>query len=200
MATALAGWTPMVKHSSAMYMLPMPARLRWSSSAWPIGRRRLVAEVGEGALLVPVGAEQVGTEVGHQVGLLLPRHELDDAELEADGLASLDAEHESYLGVGTTPPLAVGVDVPRALHLEVGVDRPGALVVDAGEEVLAAGQRADDGALAEVDGGEGGHAEVGEGQPVTGEGAVELGCRAVDGVSLRHAASTPWVSPGSPPP
>ena len=31
------GWTPARKHSSAAYMLPMPARLRWSSSASPTG-------------------------------------------------------------------------------------------------------------------------------------------------------------------
>ena len=49
------------------------------------------------------------------------------------------------------------------------------VVVDAGEQVLAARQGADDRAAGEVDGGERGHAEVGDGQHVAGEGAVEAG-------------------------
>ena len=44
-------------------MLPMPARLRWSSSASPTGRSGSAVSRRSASLLVPVGAEQVGAEV-----------------------------------------------------------------------------------------------------------------------------------------
>ena len=68
--TGVAGWTPLVKQSSAMYMLPMPARLRWSSSACADRAVGLAAQPAQGLVLVPVGAEQVGTEVADEVGLV----------------------------------------------------------------------------------------------------------------------------------
>ena len=133
-------------------------------------------------------------EVGDECGLVVAGNDLDDAEGEPDGLAGLDAEHDAHLLRGTAPLLALGVDVPGALHLEVRVERPGAVRVDAGEQVLAPRQGADHGATGEVPGGIAGHPEVGDRQPVAGEGAVELGGSAPDGVTLRHAVSTPSAS------
>ena len=40
-----------------------PARLRWSSSASPIGALRVGEQPAQRLVLVPVGAEQVGAEV-----------------------------------------------------------------------------------------------------------------------------------------
>ena len=65
-------------------MVPMPARLRWSSSASPSGAVGVGEQPAHGLLLVPVGAEQVGAEVADDVVLPVARHQLDDAEREAD--------------------------------------------------------------------------------------------------------------------
>ena len=170
--TELAGCTPLVKQSSAMYMLPMPARLVWSSSASADRAVGLGAQPASASSSSQSGPSRSGPRWPDEIGLLSRGTQLDDAEREADRHASLDGEHHPSLVGGAAPPLP-GVDVPGALHLQVGVERPGRSVVDAGEQVLAARDRADDGAAGEVEGGVLRHAEVGGRQDVAGEGAVE---------------------------
>jgi len=60
--------------------------------------------------------------------------------------------------------------------------------VDAGEQVLAPRDGAGDGGPDQVGGRELGHPEVGDGQPLPGQDAVEHAGRPVDGVALRHGS------------
>ena len=96
-----------------------------------------------------------------EAGLLVARHQLDDAEAEADRHAPVDAEHHAHLVWPVAATARRRGRCARTLHLQVGVERPGALVVDAGEEVLAARERADDLAPVRSTVAKAGHAEVG---------------------------------------
>ena len=81
-------------------MLPIPARLRWSSSASPTGRVGLLAQPAQGLVLVPVGTEEVGPEVADDLVLVGGRDQLDDAQAEADGRDGARLEDHARLVAG----------------------------------------------------------------------------------------------------
>ena len=119
--------------------------------------------------------------------LVLARHQLDDAELEADGDLRRSVSRTTRAWCGRPPPaLARRVDVPGALHLQVGVQGPLLVVVDAGEQVLAARDGLDDRPAREV----GGRRWPGPGSRcarASGPRAlVQAPGGAADGVALRH--------------
>ncbi len=107
------------------------------------GRLGLAVQVGQRALLVPVGAEEVGAEVADDLVLVVAGDQLHDAEREPDGDGPGVGQHHAGVGGGPRPALARPHHLPAALHLEVGVQRPARVVLDPGEQVLAAGDGLD---------------------------------------------------------
>ena len=82
-------------------------------------------------------------------------------------------------------------DPPGALHLQVGVQgpaRPSGVGVDAGEQVLAAGDGLDDGAAGQVDGGDARHPEVGAASARGPTAPVQQPGRPPDRVALGHVS------------
>ena len=74
-------------------MLPIPARLRWSSRATPIGTSGAAQQPAFGLGRVPVRAQQVRAEVPHDGVLLVGPDHLQDAQGEPDGVGRGGAQH-----------------------------------------------------------------------------------------------------------
>ena len=136
-----SGCTPLVKHSSAVYMLPMPARLVWSSSASPTGRAgslrsRRRASASSQSPPSRSGPRWPTTSCSWERGIssTMPR------EKPTAARAAVRSTTRAWVA-GSSPLLVERVDVPAALHLEVRVQRPGLVVLDVGQQVLAARER-----------------------------------------------------------
>ncbi len=156
------------------------------------------AQPAQRLLLVPVGAEQVGTQVADRRVLLVPAEKLDDTEREAHCEPVVGAQHHTRL-VGGPPPAGAGVvEVPGPLHLQVGVQRD--RVADPGEQVLAARARAGHRPTGQIGGGQRRDPEVGRLEHPAGECLVEVSCGAPDGVALRHGSAAPSAWRRSRPP
>ena len=115
-----------------------PAIVRWSSSASPIGARRVVvAQPAQERRLVELGREDVRPE--HREAAVEARarlgQQLEHRPVELDDLARVGAQDEPGAAARAAPALAVAVRAPRAGHAQVRVDRQVAL--EAHEEVLA---------------------------------------------------------------
>ena len=141
--------------------------------------------------LVPVGPEQIGSEVADDFVLEERLDQLHDSETEAHRSGLTGLEQYAHLAHGTPPPLAHAVDLPDTLHLEVRVDREAG--VGASEEVLAARQGRGHRRATQVGGRMLGYPEVTACQHPSGQGSIQETCRPEDGVALRHASSVPWA-------
>ncbi len=176
----------------------MPARLRWSSRASPIGAVGLARRSAQRPRPRPSRA-RAGRGRGGRPGR--PRCSRGTSSTMPSGsrrpLRRSVSSTTRAVWAGPAPALARARDVPAALHLEVGVEGPGALVgVDPGEQVLAARDGLDDRARRRGRGGEarapGSRCAV---RPWPLRARSSARGRAVDGVALRHrnhAASAPW--------
>ena len=128
-----------------MYMLPMPARLRLVEQRLPrSGGRGRARSRRSASSSSQSGPSRSGPRWPTTSASCVRRHELDDAEARS-------RRRPAALGAAAPPgPASDGrrhfspaaVDVPGALHLQVRVEGPRLLVVDAGEQVLAARERA----------------------------------------------------------
>ena len=145
---------------------------------------------------VPVGAEQVGSEVVEPVGLLGCREHLDHAEVEADGHGGRRLDHDPGLPAGPAPPLPRPVHPPLPLHLEVRVQHE---VADAHQQVLAPAPHRVHRLAGEVDGRVRGDPQVARGDDLPGERRIEPACGLVDGVTFWHRTAAPSASRGSRP-
>ena len=159
----------------------MPARLRWSSRASPSGRSGSAVSRRTASCSSQSGPSRSGPRWPTTCVLVLAQHQLDDAELETRrrpcrrcrGRRGPGGRACSSAGRGRrparTPPSSDGCGASTRWSC-----------VDAGQQVLAARDRLDDGAAGQVGGGDGGHPEVG----------AHRAC----------APTAPWCSvPGRPP-
>ena len=133
-------------------MLPMPAIVRWSSSASPIGARRVVlAQPAQEALLVELAARgcpgRAARAGGRSACATRSAARAPGRRTGRPRRASVRSTSHARRG-GAAPALAVAVGAPGAGHAQVRVDREVAL--EAQEEVLAVGVDGRDRAAGEL--------------------------------------------------
>ena len=90
------GSMPASKHASTFHMLPIPATVRWSSTASPIARGVVLAQPPQVAVVVELGGEDVRAEgrdalVEARARL---RHQLEHGAVELHDLGVAAAQHE----------------------------------------------------------------------------------------------------------
>ena len=159
------------------------------------GRAGSLAQPASASSSSQSGPSRSGPRWPTEVVLAVAGDELDDAEREADrrrGRRCSSTTRAWWAGRRHRwPP---GVDPPGALHLEVGVQRPRRAVGPPSIRVSRCLPRetvSAHGGAGQVGGGELRHPEVGAGQHLPGQRAVEQPGGAVDGVALRHGAAVP---------
>ena len=132
------GSIPAAKQPSAFHRLPMPAIVRWSSSASPIGRvgsssrsrRRKRASSNSGARMSGPRPAMRWSKRVRDVG-----HQLEHRAVELDDLAAAARGSRARRGAPSAASGAASVARARAGHAQVRVDRQVAL--EAQEQVLA---------------------------------------------------------------
>jgi hypothetical protein len=140
---------------------------------------------------IPIGSEQVWTQVPHR-GLLrrCPKH-LDNAQAEANAYPFARRQDEADLKTRAPPRPARAIDVPRTVHLEMSVH--GDALLGADQQVLASGHHLQDHAAGEIDRGIRGYSEIAGHQDLVGQDFVQpVGC-APDGVALGHVSQSAGV-------
>ncbi len=156
---------------------------RWSSRARPIARSGSRARLARCDVRVPVGPQDVGTEVPHDLVLPLAGYDFEFAQQEPDGHDTGNAEHRPRLPGRAAPACPVAVDVPRSLHLEVAVDRE---FTDAVQQVFAAAHHGLHPLAREVDGRESGNPDVAAVENAARQRGIHRARGSVDGVALGH--------------
>ena len=171
-ATGVNGWTPVVKQSSAFVHVADAgeAALVEQGLADRRGRAR-PAGWRTASLLVPVGAEQVGAEVADERA---PRRRggaarRSPSEKPTATASSVSSTTRAWCArvVASAGRVRSTCQAPSIFRWVCSVQRS-VVPVDAGQQVLAAGDGLEDGAAGQVGGGELGDPEVGGGEHLAG--------------------------------
>jgi hypothetical protein len=158
------------------------------------GSLRVAPKVGQGGGQIPVGTEQIRAEMPDERAFVRRGHEIQHAEAGADAgpLGGAEDSPDAVLAQLADRDLVGPRHPPLAVHAQVAVQRH--TRVQPLQHVLAAGYHLGGGGAAQVDGGQGGPAQVADRHDVPGQRLVQSVGGAPHGVALRHGGppTTSW--------
>ena len=135
---------------------------------------------------VPVGPEQIGSEMAHDGVFSGRRNELDHRKPVSDDIMIIGAEYGTdFIGRSAAPTPPAKVDLPDTIHPEVCVQRE--LVAQPEQLMLAARGHLTHANPGQIGRCQGRHAELGSGQHAAGQHLVQPLACPPNGVSLRHS-------------
>lgn len=135
---------------------------------------------------VPVFRKRIGAQAIGDLVFALARNQIDDAQVETDGVPSRGVDNGACLKRGPCPCVTGTIRVPLTLHPQVSVKRPRA---DAVQNVFADRPGALCRLTREIGGGRVGDAQLETRDNVAREDFVEAPRGAMRRIALRHAAS-----------
>jgi hypothetical protein len=146
---------------------------------------RLGGNAPDSLIQIPVGAEQIRSEMPDNGIFRSGRNELDNREPVSDGIMITCREHGAdFERRSAAPAPTPRVDLPGAVHLEVGMQRE--VVAEPEQLMLAARDHLTNGNAGQIGRRQGGHTEFGSGEHAAGKHVIQSLACPPDSISLGH--------------